>query len=356
MNLAIAENEQESLLSSILRVFNHGIFINGPELAEFEAKIAKLHNRKYANGVCSGSGALLYALRALGIGVGDEVITTSLSWIATANAIASSGATPVFADVCDDLNIDVASIEKLITNKTKAILPVHYAGRVCKIDEILQIAKENNLKVIEDASQAIGALKNGILAGSFGDIAAFSLNPMKVLGALGEAGVVLSDDLELKDRIDILRYNGTINKESCVEVSLNGRMDTLQASILIKRLDTFKQIIEKRRQIAYYYHQKLNDVVKVPLENAGESNSWYSYTIMAEKRDSLQQYLLENGIETKIQHPILMPQQIAYKGSKCIIDNAQNIVKQILCIPANEKITQQDQDYIIEKIRRFYGK
>lgn len=356
MNLAVTESERDSLLQVILQVFNHGIFINGPELTEFESEISKLHNRKYANGVCSGSGALLYALKALGIGMGDEVITTSLSWIATANAIASSGATPIFADVDSDLNINIESIEKLITHKTKAILPVHYAGRVCKIDEVLKLAKENNLKVLEDASQAIGASKNGILAGSFGDVSAFSLNPMKVLGALGEAGVVLSDNKEIKERIDILRYNGTINKESCIAVSLNGRMDTLQASILLERLRTFTNIIEKRREIAYYYHKHLEDVVKIPLENEGEKNSWYSYTIMGEDRDYLQKYLLEHGIETKIQHPILMPEQIAYKGSKCIIDNAQKIVKQILCIPANEKITKNEQDYIIERIRRFYGK
>ncbi|MDE5603511.1 MAG: aminotransferase class I/II-fold pyridoxal phosphate-dependent enzyme, partial [Helicobacter sp.] len=168
MDLRITEEEKPQLMACMERVLEHGYFINGEELSRFEEEFAKFHGRKYGIGVCSGTGSLYYSLRALGIGSGDEVITTSLSWIATANAIASTGATPVFADINEDLNIDVESIEPLITPRTKAILPVHYAGRVCAIERILEIANKHNLFVVEDASQAIGAKKNGALAGSFG--------------------------------------------------------------------------------------------------------------------------------------------------------------------------------------------
>lgn len=355
MDLRIEEKEAEVLMEAIRRVFNHGFFINGEELGMFEKYICEYHNRAYASGVCSGTGALYYALRALGIGDGDEVITTSLSWIATANAICSAGATPVFADINDDLNINANGIEKLITPKTKAILPVHYAGRVCEIEKILDIAKSYDLLVVEDASQAIGAKRNGILAGSFGDVACFSLNPMKVLGALGEAGIILCDHKAIKDKIDILRYNGTINKEICIEISGNGRMDTLQAAILLERLKTFENIIQKRKVIAYRYNEALKDIVGVPIEKDGEINSWYSYTILTDKRNALREYLEQNGIETKIQHPILMPMQPAY--SKYVtknIQNAKKVVEKILCIPCHEKLTQQEQEYVIQTIRRFY--
>lgn len=357
MDLSVDVSERRSLLMAIEKVLDSGFFINGKELTQFEKEFARFHHRNFACGVCSGTGALYYGLRALGIGNGDEVITTALSWIATANAIASVGAVPVFADINADLNIDTKNIESLITPRTKAILPVHYAGRVCAIDEIMKIAKKHNLSIIEDASQAIGAMKDGRLAGSFGDIACFSLNPMKVLGALGEAGVILCNTEDIKEKIEILRYNGTINKETCVEISMNGRMDTLQAAVLLQRLKTFGNIINKRREIAYKYHQALSDIVQIPLENNGEVNSWYSYTIQTDRRDALKEYLEKVGIETKIQHPILMPMQPAYeKYNVGNIDNAKRIVNRILCIPAHEKLTKQEQDYVITNIRRFYGK
>lgn len=355
MNLSVEENERKVLLGSIGKVLEHGILINGPELSEFEQKFANYCGRKYCVGVSSGTDALFFALKALGIGFEDEVITTSLSWIATANAIAVSGATPVFADIDDDLNLNPQSVERLITNKTKAIMPVHYAGRVCKIDEILQIAKKYNLFVIEDASQAVGAKRNGALSGSFGDLACFSMNPMKTLGACGEAGAILTNSLELNEKLQMLRYNGTINKETCIEFSLNGRMDTMQAAILLERLKTFEGVIEKRREIAAIYDEALKEIVETPIEASGEINSYYSYTIQTDKRDELKKYLEANDIETKIQHPILMPNQPAYNGwTRSEKLNAEKVVAKILCLPASEKLTQQEQGYVINKIVNFF--
>lgn len=239
------DDERAELLSAVENVLSHGRIVLGPEVPELEKRISDLCNRKYAVGVNSGSEALFSCLRAFGIGPGDEVITTSLSWIATANAIAMTGATPVFADIRDDLNIDPESIQRLISGKTKAILPVHYTGKMCEMDKIINIAKEYNLIVIEDAAQAFGASYKGGTAGSFGDAACFSFNSMKVLASCGEAGMVLTDSEEILEKLQSIRYNGTINRETCIQPSLNGRLHTIQAAILLKRLNRLEQLIQK---------------------------------------------------------------------------------------------------------------
>lgn len=185
---------KEQLLAAVDKVLSHGIFILGPEVKEFEKKIADCCGRKYALGLSSGTDALYVALRALGIGPGDEVITTPLSWIATLNAISVAGATPVFADIGPDLNMDPGLIENLITSRTKAVVPVHYTGQMCDMFRICEIAERNHLVVIEDAAQSFSANINGRTAGSFGKISCFSMNPMKVFHSYGEAGAVVTDD------------------------------------------------------------------------------------------------------------------------------------------------------------------
>ena len=349
------ENEKRELLNAIEIVFSHGRFIMGPEVQQFEEKIASLSERSFAVGVGSGTDALFLALKSLGIGVGDEVITTSLSWIATANAISLTGATPVFADIRDDLNIDPSSVEHLITSHTKAILPVHYTGKVCQIDKLLQIAHNHNLFIIEDASQAFGAKKNGHVAGSFGHIACFSMNPMKVLGACGEAGCIVLDEKKLYEKIIALRYNGTVNKETCIEPSLNGRIDTLQAAILLHRLTYVNEIINKRRTIASWYNKHLQGVLNIPIENDDEYDSYYSYTIRTSRRDELKLFLERRNIETKIQHPILMPHQPAYCNNvRGEFSRAEKIVSQILCLPAHEKMSCNDVEYVALAINDYF--
>jgi len=356
LDLRISEgSERKELLDAVDTVFKHGRIINGPEVQELEKRIATFCGRKYAVGVNSGTDALLLGLKSLGIGTGDEVITTSLSWIATTNAIFLTGAMPVFADIRDDLNIDPESIKKLITPKTKAIMPVHYTGKICEMSALMQLAKEHELLVIEDASQAFSASYNGQRAGSFGDIGCFSMNPMKVFAAYGEAGVVVTDQEDIYDKLIALRYNGTVNKEVCIEASLNGRLDTLQAAILLRRLEDVDRIIQRRREIAARYNEQLAEVVDVPEEKDGEWDVYYTYTIRANRRDELKAFLEELGIETKIHHPILMPEQPAYKDiARGEFQNAQRLVRQILSIPANEKLSRDDVDYVATCIRRFY--
>lgn len=346
---------RRDLLAAVDAVFRHGRFIMGPEVEELERQVAACCGRKYAVGVNSGTDALFLGLKSLGIGPGDEVITTALSWIATANAIALTGATLVFADIGDDLNIDPASVQKLITPRTKAIVPVHFTGKVCQMSALMQIADEHRLLLIEDAAQAFGASYHGRKAGSFGVIAGFSMNPMKVFAACGEAGMVVTDGEDIYNRLISLRYNGTVNREKCLEVSLNGRLDTLQAAILLKRLADVDGIIQKRREIAAWYSEQLAGVVGTPKEADGEWDVYYTYTIRAPRRDELKAFLEAKGIETKIQHPYLMPEQPAYRDTaRGEFPNAQRLVKQVLCIPANEKLTRADVNYVAGCIQEFY--
>lgn len=351
------DNDQEkmSILKCIETVFDHGQFILGPEVTEFEKTVAKYIGKKYAIGVGSGTDALFFALKSLDIGQGDEVITTALSWIATANAIKITGATPVFADINNDLNIDPDSIERLISPNTKAILPVHFTGKICNMDKISQISEKYHIPIIEDACQAFGATYRGKKAGSFGKISCFSMNPMKIFAACGDAGCIVTDDIECYNQIQALRYNGTVNKETCLYSSLNGRIDTIQAAILLHRINQLENIIEKRRRIASYYQSALNKFVKTPHEMPWEKDIYYTYTIQTKERDKLKNYLEKRGVETKIQHPILMPLQPPYLQCKRDIKKAQTIVKDILCLPANEKIIQKEQDMIIKSVYDFFS-
>lgn len=360
LDLRISDKkEQKDLLKAIEKVLTHGRIVLGPEVERLERKIAKFCRRKYAVGVNSGTDALILGLKSMGIKAGDEVITTSFSWVATANSIAIIGAVPVFADIGDDLNIDPHSIKRLITPKTRAIMPVHFTGRVCRMDEIQSIARKYNIAIIEDAAQSFAASYKGKKAGSFGKVACFSMNPMKVWGALGEAGAVVTDDKGIYERLLSLRYNGTINKERCVEVSLNGRMDTIQAAILLERFKRFKKNIVQRRKNARYYNshlQSVKGITALPKEDKDEQQVYYTYTIRVKERDKLKEFLNLRGIETKIQHPYLMPDQPVYKNNpRDKLTNAQKIVKEILCLPANEKITTTDMDYVTQNIKEFYS-
>ena len=350
------DTAREDLLAAVDAVFRHGRIILGPEVQELENCVATFCGRKYAVGVGSGTYALYLGLKGVGTRPGDEVITTALSWIATANAIALTGATPVFADIRDDLNIDPDSVRKLITPRTRAIMPVHYTGKVCQMSALMQIAEEHGLLVVEDTAQAFGASYHGRRAGSFGAVSCFSMNPMKVFAACGEAGMVVTDREDVYDRLVALRYNGTVNREVCIEPSLNGRLDTLQAAILLRRLNDVDRIVQKRREIASWYDEQLAGIVETPQEVEGEWDVYYTYTIRADRRDELKAFLETKGVETKIQHPYLMPEQPAYQdGVGGEFPNAQRLVKRVLCIPANEKLSRKDVDYVASCIHEFYS-
>ena len=356
MDLSVKDQTQKTAyLKAIEKVFDHGRIILGPEVQEFEKEVANYCGAKFVIGVSSGTEALYLALRGLDIGAGDEVIVPSLSWIASANCIKNVGATPVFADIRNDLNIDPQSIKKLITKKTKAIVPVHFMGRLCEMESILSLAKEYNLLVVEDAAQAFGATYGGKMAGTFGKISSFSLNPMKVLAACGEAGMVMTDDPDLYEKINILRYNGMIDKVECRYFGINGRIDTIQAAIMLIRLKQVNELIDRRIEIAHFYHQELASIVTVPKEHDGYRDVYYGYTLLMPEREKFIQFMQEKGIETKIQHAPLMPDQPAYAHYRndSAYPEAKKIINQIINIPNHENLADDETKYIVQSVKEF---
>jgi len=356
LDLRLSQEERTRILQAIDRVFQHGRFILGPEVTELENTMAASCGKKYGVGVGSGTDALFLAMKALNIGPGDEVITTSLSWIATTNAIAMTGASVVFADIGNDLNIDPASVATLITSRTKAIVPVHYTGKICDMRKLMELSVKHNVPIVEDAAQSFGAEYQGKKAGSFGSVACFSMNPMKIFAACGEAGMVLTDDEAVYQRLIPLRYNGTINKEKCIATSLNCRLDTIQAAVLLERWKGVDSIIAKRREIAAKYKKHLSSCVVTPMEQPHQKDVYYTYQIQTPKRNELKAFLEGRDIEVKVQHPFLMPQQPIYE--KCLrkpIPNAERLIQQILCLPMHEKMTDEEQDRVIDTVREFFS-
>jgi len=347
--------KQKRYINILKKMMRSGKFLMGPEIQILEKKISKICKRKYAVGTASGTDALYLALRAIGIKKGDEVITTPLSWVSSTNAITMNQATPVFVDVKDDLNIDESKIEKKITNKTKAILFVNFTGNTCDFKKLISISKKYNLKLIEDGAQSFGSSDAEKISGSVGEISCFSLNPMKILSSFGESGMVLTNNKQYFKRLEILRYVGTVNKDNCVYPSLNFKMDTLQAGFILENLKFVKSKIKSRNRMADIYIKKLSKNILVPKINYKNTHSFYSFTILVNKRDKLKRYLEKKGIETKIQHKILIPHQKAYlKYLKNDIPNAEKVVKKILCLPLHESLSISNLNYIIKNINEFY--
>jgi dTDP-4-amino-4,6-dideoxygalactose transaminase len=263
------------------------------------------------------------------------------------------GATPIFVDIDDDLNINPNLIEDAISSRTKAIIPVHFNGHMCDMEQIQCIANKAKISVIEDAAQAFGASINGKKSGSFGDISCFSMNAMKVLHSYGEAGAVLTNNNEISNKVEILRYGGTVNREDCHYISLNFRLQTIQAALLQIELSRVDSIIHKRREVASFYNEQLRDYVYCPREKKGYLGSYYTYTIQTKVRDSLKTYLEERGIETKIYHPLLMPHHTAYKLNPNI-PVAEKAVKNILSLPCHEKLTKEEAKYVADTVIAFF--
>ena len=314
--------------------------------------------RRHALPLClsrSSLDALILGLKALGIGASDEIVTTPLSWLATASAILANGATPVFADVDETLNLDPATIEALITSRTKAILPVHFTGHLARMTEIGEIAKRHRLLVIEDGSQAFGATLDSKPCGSFGDLACISLGPMKLLGALGDAGIVLTDDEHVAERLSSLRHSGVVDRDTCAEVRHNCRLDTVQAAVLLQRLSRYRTAIARRREIACRYSRELAGIVGTPPVLQGYGDVFYTYTIRTPQRDALRQHLADAGIETRVHHPILMTDQPAFQGKvRGRSPKAAMLVGEILSIPVHEKLSDDDQGLVIATIIEFF--
>ena len=307
----------------------------------------------------SGTDALLMALWALGIKKGDEVITSTISFIATAAAIAHVGAKPVFIDVKDDLNIDENKIEEKITPKTKAIIPVHWTGRMCNMEVIHEIAKKYSIKVIEDAAQAIGSKIDDIKPGKYSDLATFSTHPLKILNAVGDGGFLVTNNEGIYEKIKKYRNHGMIGRDDYEFFGLNSRMDSLNAAIIRYRLKKVNEVIEKRKKNVDLFRERIIvDQFKVPECKDGEKNSFTMLVCQADNRDELQKYLVENSIQSLIYYGTPLHLQKASKNLNYKIGdfpNAEKICKKVISVPFHQYLKNEENKYISDKINLFYN-
>jgi len=359
--VALARHERAlraRLLGAIEQVLDHGQYILGPEVEEFERRFAKLCGTPFAVGVSDGTHALILSLRALGIGPGDEVITAPNSFLASAAAIALVGARPVFADVRDDLNIDPERVADAVTPRTRAIMPVHLTGRPAEMDRLGAIAERHALAIVEDAAQAVGATLNGRPVGSFGAVGCFSLHPVKNLAACGDAGIATTKDPRIADALRVARNHGLHTRNDCGAWGYNARLDTLQASILIMKLHHLERWTGAKRKIAARYREALRGVVGVPEERPDEYAVYQTFVIRAERRDELQRHLEARGIDSKVHYPTPIHLQeaaseLGYKKGDFPV--TERLAGEILSLPIYPELTDAQQGAVIEGVRSFYG-
>jgi dTDP-4-amino-4,6-dideoxygalactose transaminase len=342
------------------RVYDSHWYIQGKELDKFEKLYSELNFVLHTVGVSNGLDALVLSLRVLGLGVGDEVIVPSNTYIATALAVSQVGSTPVFVEPCiDTYNLDPLRIESAITPKTKAIMPVHLYGQACEMDAISQIAQKHGLFIVEDNAQAHLSSFNGKLTGTFGHVNGTSFYPGKNLGALGDAGAITTNDVELADRLRMLRNYGSAKKYYNEEIGYNNRLDELQAAFLSVKLNHIQQWTAQRKEIASWYNELLNDVEGLILPKCHEhaDHVYHLYVIRSKNRIKLQNFLLENGIQTMIHYPVPPHLQQAYNylGYKPgDFPIAEKIADTCLSLPIWPGMKISDVEYIAKMINDFY--
>ncbi len=365
LNLKAQHNSiKNEINSAIKRVLEGGDFIGGVEVDKFEKEFSNFCGVKYSASVNSGTDAIFLSLKALGVGDGDEVITTPFTFIATAEAIANCDAKPVFVDIePNTFNIDASKIEKAITKKTKVILPVHIFGQIAGMAEIMKIAKKHNLFVIEDACQAVGAEYKGKKAGTVGDLGCFSFFPSKNLGAMGDGGMITTNNKKLNNKIRLLKNHGSSpeNKYKNIILGTNSRLDELQAGILRVKLKHLNRWIEGRRKVAGYYSQNLKEIgeIMLPVVEDKKNHIFHQYTVRVENRNKLKKYLFSNGVPTAIYYPLPLHLQPAlkYLGYKMgDFPETEKAVKEVLSLPIYPELPKKNQDFVISKIKEFCQK
>jgi dTDP-4-amino-4,6-dideoxygalactose transaminase len=339
-----------------------GAFIGGEQVSCFEEEFAKFCGSSYCAGVNSGTDALRFALMAIGVGPGDEVITVPNTFIATTEAISQAGAKPVFVDVYPDTcNMDVSKIEEKISKNTKAIIPVHLYGQPADIDQILMIAQKNGVAVIEDACQAHGAIYKNKKAGSMGAVGCFSFYPGKNLGAFGEGGAIVTHDESNAQKIRVIRDHGQRKKYFHDLEGYNGRLDAIQAGVLrikLKRLDDWNKL---RRQNAGYYTELLSEVpaVTLPVEAEFARSVYHLFVILIDDRDGLQKYLNSKGIASGLHYPLPLHLQKAYDHlgyNKGDFPVTENIADRLLSLPMFPELTREQIEYVVESIKEYISR
>jgi dTDP-4-amino-4,6-dideoxygalactose transaminase len=351
-------NIREEIDAAVKTVLAEANFVLGKELSLLEGEIAEYFGIKYAIGVASGTDALILSLTGLGIGKGDEVITTPFTFIATAEAISRVGAKPVFCDITSDTyNIDADKIEAKITPRTKAVIPVHLYGMPCEMDKIMAIAKRHNLKVVEDCAQSFGSEYKSRKVGSFGDCGALSFFPAKTLGGYGDGGMVLTNDEATAGRIKMLRDHGSSTKYHYSMHGFNSRLDTLQAAVLRVKLRHVDAWITQRIKDAQYYNELLSSasLITVPKVSKAQKHAFNYYTIRIKGgRNRLQQALKEKGIASAIYYPLSLHLQEVYRdlgykmGDFAVAEQSQD---EVLSLPLYPELAKEQIQRVTEAIK-----
>jgi len=355
---------KNEILSAVSRVFQSQHFILGPEVDNFETEVAAFVGCRFAIGCASGSDALVLALMSLGIGPGDEVITTPFTFGATVGSIARLRARPVFVDI-DPVNYNLApaQIPAAMTRNTRAIMPVHLFGLMAEMDAILEVANTAEVAIVEDSAQAIGASWAGHPAGTLGAIGCFSFFPSKNLGGAGDGGMLTTNDAALADRLRILRVHGSRTKYSYEAVGMNSRLDALQAAILrvkLRYLPTWTAARQRnaRRYRAMFLENGLNRYVQIPEEDARRNHVYNQFVIRAPERDALRSHLQRAGIPTEIYYPLPLHLEpaFAYLGyTKGDFPQAEAACREVLALPIFAELTEGQQASVVAAVAKFYG-
>jgi dTDP-4-amino-4,6-dideoxygalactose transaminase len=353
------------LLQAVTAVCDEQGFILGPRVAELEKALGSYVGSAHAIGCASGSDAILLALTAVGVGVGDDVITVPFTFFATGGSISRLGARPVFVDIRPDtFNLDPMKLEGAITSKTKAIVPVHLFGQAADMDAIKSIAAKRRIPVIEDACQAIGAARHGVKVGNLGDVGCFSFFPSKNLGGFGDGGLMTTNDSKLADALSMLRVHGSKVRYVHELIGMNSRLDALQAAVIRVKLNYLDQWTKGRQRNAARYDQlfkaaKLDGRITLPVTEKDNEHVFNQYTIRARKRDELRAYLKDKGIGTEVYYPIPLHLQSCYKSlghRKGAFPVSEQASEEALSLPVYAELTEAQQAYVVETIQQFYAR
>lgn len=347
---------RQEILTAISEVIDSGIYILGPKVKELERKIADRLGVSHAISVANGTDALVMVLDAYGIGPGDEVITTPFTFFASAEATSRLGATPVFVDIDpDSYNLNPALLEAKITEKTRAIIPVHIFGQPADMVEIKRIARKYNLVVIEDACQAFGATYQGKPVGSLADVACFSFFPTKNLGTLGDGGLIVTDDDDLATKVRLLRQHGSSKKYFHDTIGYNSRLDEIHAAILLICLEQLDTWNDTRRKWAKRYRDRLQHVsgFRIAPEKKDRTHIYHLFSIETQNREAVMETLQERGIQSGVYYPLPLHLQkvythLGYQVGECPV--AERLSRQLLAIPMSPFLQEQEQDQVIEAL------
>ena len=352
--------DRKEILEKIEGVVRRGDFTLGEEVDRFEEEFASLIGVKYAIGVGSGTDALFLSLRALDIQPGDEVITTAFTFYATVGAIVTAGATPVFCDIDDDFNLNIDLIESKITSKTKAIIPVHWSGRPCSMDKLMELSNSRGIPVIEDACHSILAEINGRKTGTFGLTGCFSFHPLKNLNVWGDGGIVTTNSEEINSKIRLLRNHGLSDRDTCEVFAYNSRLDTVQAVVAHHMLPKLSDLTNKRIQNAKFLDAALALLpqIRIPARVEGIKEVFHIYSFHAENRDRLQKHLNSKGIDAKVHYPKpihLQPAAQKYGHKIGDFPKSESAAHDTLSLPVHEFISESDLDFMVSEIKAFYA-